>query len=293
MENRKYELLLMAVIAARATSFIFSKMVLGSMGVFNLLAVRFLIAFALLVIVFFKHIIKISARDLLCGVICGAVFFLVMTSEHTALKTADSSMVSMLENCSIIFVPFFEALLLRRPPKRTELISAVIALAGVVCLTAERGGLSGGMLFGLLAAVLYAIAIIITGVVSHREGDTLAIGIIQVGTLGVLALVSTLLFETPRLPDNPSQWLMILSLAVVCTCFGYTLQPVAQRYVTAERAGLFCAISPAVAAILGAAVLNERFGALSILGLALILVSITFPYIKLPGHGRSAPRPSH
>lgn len=37
---RSYELLLIAVIAARATSFIFSKMILESLAPFNLLAVR-------------------------------------------------------------------------------------------------------------------------------------------------------------------------------------------------------------------------------------------------------------
>ena len=36
---RSYELLLIAVIAARATSFIFSKMILESLAPFNLLAV--------------------------------------------------------------------------------------------------------------------------------------------------------------------------------------------------------------------------------------------------------------
>ena len=45
---RSYELLLIAVIAARATSFIFSKMILESLAPFNLLAVRFIIAFVLL-----------------------------------------------------------------------------------------------------------------------------------------------------------------------------------------------------------------------------------------------------
>ena len=49
---RSYELLLIAVIAARATSFIFSKMILESLAPFNLLAVRFIIAFVLLALIF-------------------------------------------------------------------------------------------------------------------------------------------------------------------------------------------------------------------------------------------------
>lgn len=52
---RSYELLLIAVIAARATSFIFSKMILESLAPFNLLAVRFIIAFVLLALILTKQ----------------------------------------------------------------------------------------------------------------------------------------------------------------------------------------------------------------------------------------------
>lgn len=73
---------------------------------------------------------------------------------------------------------------------------------------------------------------------------------------------------------------MIISvLAVVCSGFGFTLQPVAQRHVSAERAGLFCAIAPAVASLLGVVVLHERFGVLSFIGLTLILTSIMLPHL--------------
>ena len=52
-----------AVIAARATSFIFSKMVLAYMDTFNLLAVRFLIAFILMAILFIKRLQHIGKGE--------------------------------------------------------------------------------------------------------------------------------------------------------------------------------------------------------------------------------------
>ena len=50
--------------------------------------------------------------------------------------------------------------------------------------------------------------------------------------------------------------------------------------VIAARAGLFCAVSPAIATLLGVTVLDEPFGVLDVLGLLLILASIALPYIK-------------
>ena len=89
-----------------------------------------------------------------------------------------------------------------------------------------------------------------------------------------------LLKETPQLPQSGSQWLMLAMLIIVCTGFGFTLQPMAQSHVSAARAGLFCAVSPAIAAILGVTVLGEPFGTLDVLGLVLILASIVMPYVK-------------
>jgi drug/metabolite transporter (DMT)-like permease len=187
-----------------------------------------------------------------------------------------------LENCAIIFVPLFTAVLHRKWPDMKTMLCACIAMMGVFCLTTQIGNLTAGMLFGLLAAALYAVAIIVTDKVSHRSTDTLCIGIVQVGAMGILALLASFVFEIPHLPLGGLQWSYILALALVCTGFGFTLQPVAQSHVSAERAGLFCAISPAIATLLGIIVLHESFGILSILGLILILFSIAFPYIKLP-----------
>lgn len=214
----RYELLLAAVISARATSFIFSKLALEAMDTFNLLAVRCLLAFAVLAVLFFRRLRHIGRRTLLAGAAIGTAFFLCMSAELTALHTASSSSVSLLENCAIVFVPLIDALLLRRLPDKKTAASTIAAFLGVLCLALEQGGLSGGIFWGLAAA-----------------------------------------------------------LALVCTCFGFTLQPLAQSRISAERAGVFCAINPAVASLLGVCVLHESIGALGLLGLVLILSAIALP----------------
>ena len=272
---RSYELLLIAVIAARATSFIFSKMILESLAPFNLLAVRFIIAFVLLALIFNKAMRSLAVRDLLAGTVIGTAFFITMACEMIALTQAASSLVSLLENCAIIFVPLLEILLYKKLPGKLTVISTGMAMLGVVLLALGQGELSGGFNWGLAAGLCYAAAIIVTERLSHGSTATLGIGIVQVGTMGVLSLT-----ETPQLPQSGSQWLMLAMLIIVCTGFGFTLQPMAQSHVSAARAGLFCAVSPAIAALLGVTVLGEPFGTLDVLGLVLILASIVMPYIK-------------
>ena len=52
MSEKRAELLLATVIVTRSTSFVFNKLGLGTMSAFNLLAVRFLLAFLLLMLLF-------------------------------------------------------------------------------------------------------------------------------------------------------------------------------------------------------------------------------------------------
>lgn len=277
LSPRSAELLLALVISARATSYLFSKLILGGMGLFNLLAIRFLLGFALLAALFFRRLKGIDRKTLFAGIAMGLLYFLTMTAELNGLMRTSTSSISFLENTAIVWVPLISACMARRFPERKTLIGAILCLLGVGMLTLGGGmELNAGTLWGLAAALLYAAAILTTDRLTHRGIDALGAGIVQVGTIGALGLIASLLTEAPRLPAGGTEWLGILLLAVVCTGFGFTLQPVAQSGTTAERAGMFCALNPLVASVLGAAVLHETFSPGSLVGGLLILGGILF-----------------
>ncbi len=278
MRERRYEILLALVISARATAFIFNKIVLREMQPFNMQAVRFTLAALMMALLFFGRLRQIDARTLRAGVVLGALYFSELSCELMALRTTTTATVSLLTNCSIILVPLLEALLHRRAPAKSAVLCALVAMAGVVCLALERGGFSGSVRLGLLSPFFYASAIIATGHFTREAIDPLCIGIVQNATIALLATAATFLFETPQLPPNADVWKMFALLVIVGTGFGFTLQPVAQRHVSVERAGLMCAISPAVTALLGFFVLHEGLGFLGLLGMALILFSIMLPH---------------
>ena len=225
---------------------------------------------------FSKEVIARSHAALLESENPGNVFW--ATDKGYELADTSDSTVSLLENTAIILVPMAEAVLRHKLPKAVTAVSALVAIGGVALLTGQSGGFTPGMVLAVMAAVLYAAAIITTDRFSH-EDDPLTLGIVQVGTLGLLALVSSFVFEAPHLPQSGTQWLMIAGLAVICTGFGFTLQPVAQSHTTAQRAGLFCALSPACATLLGAAVLREHISVMGMCGIALILLSLLVPQL--------------
>ena len=291
------ELLLAGVITARATSYLFSKLIMQSMSMFNMLGIRFLLAFTLLLILFFKRIRKINRKTFAAGAVMGCLYFLVMTAELNGLKRTSSGNVSFLENTAIVIVPLLQAVLLRRFPRWKAVICALLCLIGVGFLTIGSGMAFGaGEMFCMLAAFLYACAILTTDRLTHgnidalasgivqvgMNIDALAAGIVQVGMIGALSLTASLLFEAPRLPSGMLEWTGIVMLAVVCSGFGFTLQPVAQSGTTAERAGMFCALNPMVATILGIVFLHEAFTVQSAVGGGLILAGILISELPEP-----------
>ncbi len=287
LSRGRAELLLAGVIIARATSYLFSKLILRGMGMFNLLGLRFCLAFAVLAVLFFPRLRSADRKTVLAGAVMGGMYFLVVTAELSGLKRMSSGNASFLVNTAIVLVPLLQALLRRRFPRAGVVLSGLLCFAGVGVLTLGAGiGFGAGERWCLLAALLYACTILVTDRLSHGGIDTLAAGVVQVGTIGALSLAAAFLTEVPRLPAGPVEWIGIVMLAVVCTGFGFTLQPVAQSGTSAERAGMFCALNPMVAAGLGIVFLREPFTGRTLLGGILILLGIlTAELPERPGGG--------
>ena len=273
---RKAAVLLALVISARATSFMFSKICLTSMNAFSLIALRFSTASVLLFLIFGRKIVRSWNKGNVCsGMLIGAFYYLVLASEHAGLKTTPASSAAFLENLAIIIVPFMECVLTKTLPSKKTMSAAVLAVTGVGILTLGGGqiGMTSGDVYLLAAAFFYAAAIMITARLV-KKGDCLVIGFWQVTATGMLAWLHIMLHGDLTMPGEGSQYIMILILAVVCTSFGFTLQPVAQSKLSAETAGSFCALGPLVASIVSCIFLHEKFTGASFTGSILILISL-------------------
>ncbi len=270
-----YIFLFIILTLARSTSFMFTKRLLEEMQTFNILAFRFIVAFLLLFIIFFKKMIHIDKRTLIGGIAIGVAFFATMAGETLALNTLDSSTTSFIEHTAIVLVPVIESILTKKLPKLLIIVCDVITLIGIGFLTLSSGGfrLEPGEIIALCTAIVYALGIIITNRYS-QYGKTIELGVIQIGVMGILSLIATLIFETPKLPSGGNQWFAFGYLILICTGFAFTLQPVAQSRMSSEMAGLLCAVNPMGAAICGAIFLHETFAVSEVIGSILIMLGI-------------------
>jgi drug/metabolite transporter (DMT)-like permease len=177
----------------------------------------------------------------------------------------------------IATMPLFVALLSVRlspadKPTGLRLIGLVIGLGGVVALlgidvAGRRNELLGAALV-LVATLGYATAPII---VSRRLADLDPLGPVAASlTVSAVALLPAVFATPPHAIPASALW-AIAVLGVVCTALGLIVffQLIAEA--GPSRASVITYINPLVAVLLGVVVLDEHLGAMSAVGLLLIL----------------------
>ncbi|MBQ8306731.1 MAG: DMT family transporter [Blautia sp.] len=276
MTTAKAKILLALVFIARGTSFLFSKTLMQDMTPLSILAVRFILAFLVLAVVFHKKLRACDKKSFTGGVILGALYTLCMVLEMYGLRLVDTGVAALIENMAIVLVPLYAAVLTRTLPKKKTMLCAALAVAGVGFLSLAQSSVRGGgvgILLTILAALTYGVCIMATESVS-RDAEPVAIGIIQLGVMGVLSLLIALPVEGLHFPKTGQQWAMMLMLVLVCSCFGFAFQPVGQKYVPAETAAVFTAINPLAASVLGITVAGESISFSKGIGYVLILLAL-------------------
>lgn len=275
MSELKAECLIAVAIIVRSMSYLFSSNLIHVLGPFNILSIRFSLAFIIMAVIFRKKVMAVSRQTLKHGGVLGLVLTLTMACELTGFRLTDAGITSFLEQVAIVLVPILHGLIIHKLPSREVLVCGLVCLTGIGFLTLNNGlaGLNWGCLFALLAAFLYAIFIIFTGRFA-QDDDPMTLGIVQLIFVGIFGTVFSLLFETYTWPATGVQVGSLVMLAVACSCFGFTAQSVGQKYVDVGTVGLLCAISSLVVAIEGVLFLGESLKLNKIIGGALILVGI-------------------
>lgn len=156
------------------------------MSPMNILAVRFILAFLVLAVIFHKKLFACSKNSLKGGLILGVLYTVCMIFEMYSLRLIDSGVSSLIENMAIVMVPIYAAILTRTLPKKKTMLCALLAVIGVGCLSLTQSSCSGGglgIVLMILAALTYAACIMATEKVT-QDADPVTVGMLQLGVMG-------------------------------------------------------------------------------------------------------------
>ncbi|MEO3946368.1 DMT family transporter [Gorillibacterium sp. CAU 1737] len=280
MSQKKADILLALISMAWGSSYLLMKLGLGHMGPFTLIALRFGIAFLLTALLFRRRVMHADWRTIRYGALLGLLLFGLFAFLMFGLRSTSASMAGFLTSATVVFVPLLQTLITRRKPELPVAGGATLALVGIGLLSLNgRLTLTGGAVLCLAGAFAYAWQIIVTNRLTHKA-DGLLLGIFQLGFAALYGWIGSLLFEHPALPASREEWLAVLGLAIICSAFGFVLQPVAQKHTTPERTSLLFALEPVFTALFAWFFLQERLQGRGYLGAALILAGVVISGIK-------------
>ena len=164
-------------------------------------------------------------------------------------------------------------------------VCAAAAVFGMVLVSGVlSGGLHGakGLLFGLIAACLYAAIVLMNRTLRGiSAGDRT---IMQFASAAAVMLPYVLLTEdVPALPLSPRILLLLLTVGVVHTGLAYVLYFGGIAGVSAQSAALLSYLDPVAAVLLSVTLLHEELSLSAAIGAALVLGAMIISEIE-PDH---------
>lgn len=224
-----------------------------------------------------RRLFALSRQDALLMLLNGAMLAVSQTAYLTAIERIGVTISTLIVICAAPLIVAAYARVVRKesPDGRVTfaLISSVVGtamLVGVPSGGLETVNLTGGVLFSLLSAVSYA-AVVQIGHILTRRHEPLRINAVSfaVGAASLLVIAS---LSGVRMPDAPSQWLLLGYLGVFPSVTAYALFLRGMRVTSATAASILVLVEPLVAALLAAAIFGERLSPLGVAGGILMCV---------------------
>lgn len=274
------ELSLLGVAFIWGAAFIVVKNSLDSISPLWLMAARFIVAALAISVIFFRKLKLINRDSLFAGVVCGVLIYTAFAFQTIGIQYTTASKNALLTTAYVVLVPFIFWILIRKKPKPTQIIAAVLCFVGIVMLMSNNifGATNGkdellGDLLTLICGLLFGVHISLLGIYSKKH-DAIVLTIVQMVTCAVIGLGAALMFEdVPRQMSGQTIG-SILYLGLLSTCLAYLVQTVAQKYTTPSHASLIMSLECVIGSVLSVIIFKDVFTPLMWAGSAITFGSV-------------------
>lgn len=279
--------LLVVVTAVWGSTFVLIRDLVATVPPPDLLAVRFAVAAAAMVALFWKPMRALRRAEVGAALALGALYGVAQILQTTGLAHTDASVSGFVTGTYVVLTPVLSALLLRERLGPSTWGAVLLATLGLGVLALRGLSIGVGEALTLASAALYALHIL--GLGRHSTAAR-ATGMSVVQML-VIAAVSALAAVPDGLvlPATPGQWAVVLYLATAAGVLALWAQTWAQARLAATRAAIVMTLEPVFAAGFAVALGGESLSARMLAGGALILAAMYL--VELVGRRGDRPDP--
>lgn len=282
----KGTLALLLATAIWGSTFVAQSVGVEKIGPFTFLAIRCILAVAVLLpVIYFRNNDKflqilMDKRLWKVGAICGVALFVATALQQLGLMYTTAGKSGFITAMYIVLVPIFGLFLKKKPPN-SVLLSILIAAFGLYFLSGSGfTSVNIGDVLTLGCAAAFAVQILLLDRFAG-DLDCVALNMVQSLICAVISAIVTGFTETVVLADIVNCWLPLAYAGVLSMGVAYTLQIVGQRALDPSTASVLMSFESVFAAISGWLILHEKLSSTEILGCALVFIAILIPQIPL------------
>ena len=263
---------LMSVTAIWGSTFFLIKDLIGRLPAADFLAVRFAIAAAAMLLLFFRPLLRLTGREWWQGLLLGAVYGVGQLLQTNGLEHTDASISGFATGMYVVFTPLLGTVLLRQRLPSITWVAVLLSAGGLAVLALRGLSLGYGVWITLASAALYGLHIVGLGQWS-RPGSAFALSTVQMLAISAICLLATLPHGS-RLPPDLNAWIAVVYMALAAGAGAMLMQTWAQAHLSAARAAIVMTLEPVFAAGFAVAFGGEAFTWRMLMGGVLILAAM-------------------
>jgi drug/metabolite transporter (DMT)-like permease len=280
----KAHILLILVTFVWGATFVLIKNALADISPLLFNAVRMSLAGTCLLIVYWRHILRIDRATASAGFLVGIFLWLGYEFQTTGLRLTTASKSGFLTGVSVALVPVFMAMFFQRKVNRWTLIGVIAAFIGMAMMTLPAGAaawesVNRGDLLTLGCAAAFAFHIIFLGRATQKHRFE-QIAFLQVIVAASLMFVTVPIVEEAHVVWTPRVFTAIAVTGLLGTAAAFTIQAWAQQFTPPSHTALIFALEPVFAWLTSYLVLGERLGPQAAVGAVLILAGVLLSELK-------------
>src|SRR3954447_546784 len=261
---------LLLVTACWGSTFFLIKDLLTRIPVLDFLAVRFAIATVALTLMFPRAFGSLDNQARRRAVVLGLLYGFAQILQTAGLGHTSASVGGFITGMYVVCTPLFAAPLLHQQIGAVTWGAVLLAVAGLGVLTLNGFSVGYGEALILLAAMLYALHIVVLGAWSTVD-EAMGMTIVQLGVITVVCLAAALPHGVV-LPDRVGDWVSIVYMAVFAAAFALAAQTWAQAHLAPTRTAIIMTMEPVFAAVF-AVLLGGEEATLRMLGGGVMVVA--------------------
>lgn len=275
---------LVAVTAAWGSTFVLIKDVVRTLPPTDFLAVRFLLAAAVMGVAFSGHVRRLPRVQVRRGLALGVVYGVAQILQTEGLARTPAAVSGFITGTYVVLTPLLGIVLLRQRASRATWVAVALATVGLAVLSLRGLSVGAGEALTLVSALVYAVHIVGLAVWSDAD-EAIGLSTVQMAAIAGVCMLAALPGGV-QAPSGTGAWAAVVYTALVAGALALLVQTWAQAHLPATRAAIVMTMEPVFAAGFAVTLGPESLTARMVGGGALVLLAM---YVVELAPGRPLP----